>query len=1188
MSFRLMLYIALGFGFVAGAPAGLLGDWETEDSQTLETTDKSKALDRMLEKNGFAVTSREYRQMFSAYIPDSAGGSDRLPPFITTDSAWHTYHVLLEEGIKQLEQRQAMRLKMFSRRLLRRAAKLAGDGQTDFSKIADYASIALAIQDKNHAATLAGKQKELLAAIKSGRGSVSGPVGFPLLTAAIKANSFYTSSRQLANYFAARQWYAMVVFRLNKPDETSLAIRLAMLIDSDKSLGDLWRAMSDPYDSLLGKAEDGDVKAYTAAVRKIVGRKATPAQAAASVEALQKHLQTALPDPQISDQAAPIRPELTRGFRLLPPRRTTSSVCFQKNAPLRAKPPLGLHFMVACKQMRSPAAVRALQQSVGDEKARKIEQFDPGKLPDSLHGRAMQIIATLQKPPPDNAPKALKTQAWSDKQLWTQLGAWAQQRHTWALHAKLSMFPLSASGEGDAGMVSPYPEFFKSLGTLTSQTAKVLADAGKISADNVTSAAQDLLAHTEAYAWHAKLPRELLSDEQAETLYAKRVEIERMADFLNDLTDGDSLFDTKKKPPTKDELLKELRTVAQRIVKTGKASKQDMQRLEQFTKSGGRVTERMGEFAAVCNTLASIADQQLAGKKLNARDNGFLLSYGPILARCSFYDGNSWMEARDDSPIIAPIFVDLYFGKTQYAAVGRPRELYVKGKLNGETTLMRGAVLNYCEFNRPLANPLDDQSWRKIVQNGTSLPPPPDFTKSFIAYPSDDEIIEMLGKGKVYVDIDRLPGRKITQALIKMLSADDADRSTLIAHLQGRGTKQDAPVLIKLMLQSPEGRSVDGSNSFFNLVELIAKTPCESAVKEVRQTLASENPKHAFAAAYILASQPELIDSNQLTSGYNKLSTYKRALRCLVLGHLPKPGPTALATMIDALNDRDACLRRQGAVALGRCGSKTKPVIEALTKRIIDSNTYVAGAALQALSKLNAPPNAALLLEAMKQRCTKRNQIRGTNFAKQAIAIQWNDWGYVSPAPGLFDSGPTRFVKIDTYQEGLTIETESIPADLIIVDRLVKLEYKPAAAVILKILNRNGFAMKGLGFAAISILDSENYVDHMVRLSLNSKAPPEPRVIALSRLAHYSVPAEIAPQLIPLLNDKTPFQKDYKGEPGLINDLTITVIGGKIFKSKTIPHRGVFDDDGTYSEDFEEFRELVRKWAKTTTQPAGK
>ncbi len=1198
MTKRLLLCITLGFGIFAEPSAGqnvrpfVESDAQAETERSIQTTDNCESLERMLKKNGFAVTAAQFPQMFSAYIPSSGFVSRQLPPFITTDSAWHTYHVLLEKGVKQLEHRQAVRLKKFSQRLLSRATRLAGGGQADFSKIVDYASIALALQDRTHAATLTGKQKQLLTALKKAHGKVRGPVGFSLLAPVFRANSFYTSSPRLADYFTARQWYALVVFPLISKEDTSLALRLAMLIDSDKQLGELWRSLSEPYDSLLGETEDGDVVAYASAVRKIVGPRATPAQAAKSVEALQKHLQIALPDPQVNDQLllTPERfAELTKGFRLLPPRRLTSSVCFQKTG--SSSGVSGLHFMVASKQMRSDAAARALKQHSGVKETIRTLGTDPGPLPDSLHGRAMKLIATLQKPPDANAPQALKTKAWSDKQLWTQLGAWAQQRHTWALHAKLTSYGLCSSGRGDAGMVSPYPKFFESLGVLTRQTAKVLARTGAVNASNAESAARDLLVHLQAYEWYAKLPNKFeLTSEQIKRIADLKPELDRMAEFINERVDGgDGLFKLAD-APTADSLLSELTQTARRSLKARTVTKKDMDILTAFAQSDGQVVERMGEFAAVCDTLGSIARQQLAGKKLNDRDNGFLLSYGPILARCSFYEGDSWSDARDDSPVISPIFVNPALGFTIYSALGRPAELLVMGKLNGQAALMRGAVLSYREFARPLSEPMDDQAWRKIVRRGTSVPQPPAFTKSFIVRPDDEEVIELLGKGKVYHNIGAMTGRKITQTLIQMLAkTKGADRRMIIDHLRHRCGAEDAGVLIKLMRDSYDSSEPEGYfDSFSEMMELAARTPCKTQVAELMRMLTGRNPRHAYAAAYILSNQPALIDSTTLTSQYRKLPTYRRTLYCTVLGHLSKPDKAARDIMLDALNDRDACVRWQGAAALGRSGAKDQTVVQSLTERINDPNSYVGGEALRSLQKLKALPSSETLVEALKQRCRGDKQSKLIRFARNAVKTPWQEWVFFVPETGLFDPGLSGFMKLQQYDErenDKPIMIRPIPADELIVNILVELKYKPAAPVILEILARNGFAAPDTGFYGLQELNGENYLQQLTTLALNRKITPECRAAAIARISHSRMSKSFRLRLAGLLDDKTPVAVGSKTAARTIGELAVLAIAQEHYVNSDIRTTPVYDGD-EYRDSFETLEKTVRQWLAATTRPA--
>src|SRR5580700_5117663 len=129
---------ALSFGFSAEAASAQTYTLV----QGLDKFDGSTTAWHLLEKNGFVVTDPSFKQMFEPYLDDS------MPFFITTDSAWHAYHVLLEEGMRQLDLAQSLRLADFSRRLCAGASEQAKSQGRDFSDLARFAAIGLALQDK--------------------------------------------------------------------------------------------------------------------------------------------------------------------------------------------------------------------------------------------------------------------------------------------------------------------------------------------------------------------------------------------------------------------------------------------------------------------------------------------------------------------------------------------------------------------------------------------------------------------------------------------------------------------------------------------------------------------------------------------------------------------------------------------------------------------------------------------------------------------------------------------------------------------------------------------------------------------------------------------------------------------------------------------------------------------------------
>src|ERR1035438_2035589 len=233
-------------------------------------------------------------------------------------------------------------------------------------------------------------------------------------------------------------------------------------------------------------AEDGKVQDYVEAAKATLGTTVVEQSVSeGQILEIRKKLEQRLALPRVNDQL--LSPgeyaefaKQTRGLRLLPPRRLPCGVCFHNTTdpkiPNRMYP-YGLDFVAASPVLRSPAAARAVQSGFGKNIGELILKADCGPMPESLHGEAMKLLATLQAPLPAQAPAALRTEAWSGLQLWAQLGASAEQRHTWALHTKLAVSYLGIVTP-PRGMVAPYPDFFSGLSKLTRRTAAALEKVG--------------------------------------------------------------------------------------------------------------------------------------------------------------------------------------------------------------------------------------------------------------------------------------------------------------------------------------------------------------------------------------------------------------------------------------------------------------------------------------------------------------------------------------------------------------------------------------------------------------------------------------------------------------------------------------------------------------------------------------
>jgi hypothetical protein len=235
----------------------------------------SASAKKLLSQNGFVVADPAFKQIFEPYIksPQTEEPSDKkpmgdsLPSFITTDSAWHTYHVLLEEGVKSMEEIQSQRLLNFSRRLV----AVTSDPKTGNSDLMTFAAVGLGLQDERYRQTLGPEVKHIVDGLRTGSTPIAVSIGFELSPLQFRAQSFYTQSPTLSDYFAARQWYASVVFRLVNPKETQSAITLAALVKDDAELFALWQQLSEPFDAFLAPAEDGTILEYTVAATSVLG-----------------------------------------------------------------------------------------------------------------------------------------------------------------------------------------------------------------------------------------------------------------------------------------------------------------------------------------------------------------------------------------------------------------------------------------------------------------------------------------------------------------------------------------------------------------------------------------------------------------------------------------------------------------------------------------------------------------------------------------------------------------------------------------------------------------------------------------------------------------------------------------------------------------------------------------------------
>lgn len=463
------------------------------------------AAQALLAKNGFVVVPRYYKQVFSPYIQES-----RLPPFVTTDSLFATYHIIFENQVKIVETDFASELKDLTSamltelkpaRQLKKEKLSAGKRDGAEKDVSDsrpgdrassesrffclaYFSVAAKLLDDSFKPD--GQVKEIVdeetELIMSGNGVAGSPLfEYNMDYSQFVPRGFYTDSEQLKKYFRAMSWYGNCVFRLKSDREICAAAMMAeALAGSEKACG-IWRKMDGIYSALLAPSDDITPLRFS--------ELSNSAGSAGSDEWLSRFKTEASmePDPSINSmylkaEEMPRWKELTKGMRFFGKRYVPDSAIFMyltyPDVPGRQMPS-GLDVMAANGSERARERLEEEGElmrpgfSKGLEKSEELMTKVKSEKDRSCYGDFLSLAETLTSPDQDKAFPFMKTEAYKDKNLMTALACWASMRHTWQLQAKPSALMACAS-KPPFGFVEPNVPYYQKLRSLIDHTIKAL------------------------------------------------------------------------------------------------------------------------------------------------------------------------------------------------------------------------------------------------------------------------------------------------------------------------------------------------------------------------------------------------------------------------------------------------------------------------------------------------------------------------------------------------------------------------------------------------------------------------------------------------------------------------------------------------------------------------------------------
>ena len=454
----------------------------------------------LLQRNGFVVTDRlAWDRFVDAYA--WIYWKD-LPVLVTTDSILHSVHQSYDDLLKDIERAVLIpdlnSLLALSQNALGQAGADNEEKRLDqfYNDVSAYLTVGEGLLNGREPSDKQTKALYLLATNADQVADVdlfgnTRSVDFTLF----KPRGHYAEDKDLQQYFRAMNWLAQIDFRFVEFDEltsqpvfhinqVTAASILRQAIDASFQRG-TWKEMNALLESLVGQSDN---------------------TALPDLDELMADMGLASPSDVLNANGKRMLELLLSGD--YGSQRITGQLIFRHQANNSSEPiPRPISFMLVGQRFAVDSYVlgnlvydrmmkdgepilRALPStldvaySLGNDRALthldgELNTYDYGKylsdmrgavdsLPDDFwrapaYNQWLGMIRQLNAPTTgDQYPQSMRTEAWADKMLQTQLASWAQLRHDNVLYVKQSV-TTGIACEYPAGYVEPYPEFYGAL-----------------------------------------------------------------------------------------------------------------------------------------------------------------------------------------------------------------------------------------------------------------------------------------------------------------------------------------------------------------------------------------------------------------------------------------------------------------------------------------------------------------------------------------------------------------------------------------------------------------------------------------------------------------------------------------------------------------------------------------------------
>jgi hypothetical protein len=214
----------------------------------------------MLAANGFVVIEAGYGQFHEAY--SHVEMSSYQPLFITTDAAYHYWHLAFAKALRDTEQQVLLPiLEAFAVELNQlaeeQATEYAGsDVELETARVVSYSELLLALLELD-VGPFAPEVEAELELIENHAGMVESPTtGARVDYSLFRPRGHYTTTPELTRFFLTMSSLGQTGFQLAEADMLQTGLMLARLIEDSDELTSAWEQIYRPTAFLVGLADD--------------------------------------------------------------------------------------------------------------------------------------------------------------------------------------------------------------------------------------------------------------------------------------------------------------------------------------------------------------------------------------------------------------------------------------------------------------------------------------------------------------------------------------------------------------------------------------------------------------------------------------------------------------------------------------------------------------------------------------------------------------------------------------------------------------------------------------------------------------------------------------------------------------------------------------------------------------------